>query len=87
MASVTCGTGEKPWSAGVIDNFEDDDDVLEIGRPGSRDNGAIIGAAPTDQNESAIAATTAALAANIRMATASGRIIVGMIGLLPALPR
>jgi hypothetical protein len=42
--------------------------------------GAFHWGGPTDQNESAIAATTAALAANIRMATASGRIIVGMIG-------
>jgi hypothetical protein len=47
-----------------------------------RDNGRgfSLGPAPIDQNESAIAATTAALAANIRMATASGRIVAGMIG-------
>ena len=43
-------------------------------------SGLFIAAGLTDQNVSAIAATTAALAANIRMATASGRIIAGMIG-------
>jgi hypothetical protein len=45
-------------------------------------SGLFIAAGLTDQNVSAIAATTAALAANIRMATASGRIIAGMIGAL-----
>jgi hypothetical protein len=49
---------------------------------GDNSAGAFHCGGPTDQNVSAIAATTAALAANIRMATASGRIIAGMIGAL-----